>query len=75
MVNISRKTYERNGVKTIVDSDGILTLNEKHTKKLDHKNLRMITVKYFSDQRKRRYKWVDEPKKIQQNFYTQRISN
>ena len=28
MVNTSRKTYERNGVKTIVDSDGILTLKK-----------------------------------------------
>ena len=70
MVIISRKTYERNGVETIVDSDGILRLNEKHTGKLDHKNLWMIAVKYFSDHRKRRYEWVDEPKKIQQNFYT-----
>ena len=32
MVNISRKTYERNGVETIVDSDGILRLNEKQRK-------------------------------------------
>ena len=31
MVYISRKTYERNGIETIVDNDGILWLNEKHT--------------------------------------------
>ena len=68
MVNISRKTYERNGVETIVDSDGILRLNEKHREKLDHKNLRMTAVKYFSDHRKRRYEWLDEPKKIEQNL-------
>ena len=30
MVNISRKTNERNGIETIVDNDGILWLNEKH---------------------------------------------
>ena len=37
MVDISRKTYERNGVETI-DSDGILWLNKKHIEKgLDHK--------------------------------------
>ena len=30
MVDISRKTYERNGIETIVDNDGILWLNEKH---------------------------------------------
>ena len=41
MVNISRKAYERSGVKTIVDHDGILCLNEKHMQEgLDHKNLR-----------------------------------
>ena len=30
MVDISRETYERNGIETIVDNDGILWLNEKH---------------------------------------------
>ena len=30
MIDISRKTYERSGVETIVDNDGILRLNEKH---------------------------------------------
>ena len=30
MVDISRKTYERNGIETIVDNDRILWLNEKH---------------------------------------------
>ena len=31
MVDISRKTKERNGVGTIADNDGILWLSEKHT--------------------------------------------
>ena len=31
MVCISRKTYKRNDIETIVDKDGILRLNEKHT--------------------------------------------
>ena len=40
MVNISREKYERNGIETIVDNDGILWLNEKHIEEgLDHKNL------------------------------------
>ena len=30
MVDINRKTYERNGIETIVDNDGISWLNEKH---------------------------------------------
>ena len=29
MVDISRKTYEENGIETIVDNDGILWFNEK----------------------------------------------
>ena len=29
MVDVSRKTYERNGIKAIVDNDGILWLTEK----------------------------------------------
>ena len=39
MVDISRKTYGKNGIETIADNDGILWLNEKHIEKgLDHKN-------------------------------------
>ena len=48
MVDISKKTYERNAVETIGDSDGILSLNEKHIEEgLDHKNVQKITVKYL----------------------------
>ena len=39
MVDISRKTYATNGVKTTVNSDGILWLNEKYVEEgLNHKN-------------------------------------
>ena len=59
MVDISWKTYEVNGVYTVVDSDRILCLNEKHIKEgLDHKNLRVITVKYPSSYRKQRCELV-----------------
>ena len=30
MVDISREMYERNGIETIVDNDGILWLNKKY---------------------------------------------
>ena len=41
MVDINRKTYERNSIETIVDSDRILWLNEKHIQeRLDYKHLR-----------------------------------
>ena len=56
MVDISRKTYERNSIETIVDNDQILWLNEKHIQKgLDHKNLRKITTKHHLGHRKHRY--------------------
>ena len=64
MVDISRKRYGRNGVKTIVDSDGILSLNEKKIEEgFDHKKLRLTTAKYLSDHGKHRYELVDEPNK------------
>ena len=63
MVDISRKTYERNGIETIGNNEGILWLNEKHIEEgLDHKNLREITTKYHSDHRKHRYELVEEPR-------------
>ena len=38
MIYISREAYKRNGVETIVDSNGILRLNERHiVDGLDHK--------------------------------------
>ena len=61
MVNISRKTYERNGIDKIIDNDGILWLNEKHIEEaLDHKNLWEITTKYNSNDRKHRYELKEE---------------
>ena len=38
MVDISRRTYERTGIETVVDKDVILRLNEKPiVEGLDHK--------------------------------------
>ena len=57
MADITRKTQGKNGIKTIVDNDGILRLNEKHIEEgLDHKNLQEISIIYHSNQRKNRYK-------------------
>ena len=45
---ISRERYERDRVEIIVDSDGILWLNEKHIEeKLDQKQLWMTTENIF----------------------------
>ena len=61
---ISREAYEKNGVETIVNKDGILWVNEKHVEEgLDHKNLRATTLKHLSNHRKHRYELVNEPKK------------
>ena len=55
MVCTCKKTYERNGIETIVDNDEILWLYEKHIARgLDHKNLQEIIIKYYSDRRKHR---------------------
>ena len=56
MVDISRETYEKKIVESIIDNDGILWFNEEHIEEeLDHKSLRAITLKYFSNHRKHRY--------------------
>ena len=34
IVDITRKTYERNGIETIVDNDGILWLNGKYRRRI-----------------------------------------
>ena len=67
MVDISRKTYERNGIETIVDNDGILWLNGKHIEEeLDHKNVQETTIKYLSDHRKQRHKTSRRTKETSQ---------
>ena len=68
MIDISRKTYERNGIETIIDNDGILWSNEKHLEEgLDHKDLQEITTKYHSDHRKYNYE-LDNKSKNQCNI-------
>ena len=68
---IFKETFEKNGVKVIVDNNGMLWLNEKHIEKgLGHANLQVITKKYNSDCRKHRYQLVDDPKKTRkQKFF------
>ena len=68
MVDISRKTYEKNGAETIVDRDGILWLNEKQIEEeLDHKTLGEIAVKDNSDHTKHRYKLKNKTKQKTNN--------
>ena len=64
MVDISRKTYERNGVETTVDNYELLWLNEKHKEEgLDHEKLWVTTVNNLLDHKKHRYELLNEPVK------------
>ena len=47
MVNITKETYENNGIEVKIDKFDTLWLNEKHVQQqLRHKNLRKVTNKY-----------------------------
>ena len=55
--------YEKSSIETILDKDDMLGLNEKHiTEGLDHKNLLIISKKYFSNFTKHRHEPADRPK-------------
>ena len=47
MANITKETYEANGIKVMADEFGKLWLNERHIQKqLGRKNLPALTNKY-----------------------------
>ena len=55
MANITRETYEANGIEVITDKLGKLWLNERHVQKqLGHKNLLALTKKYDKEYKKQR---------------------
>ena len=55
MVNITKETYENNGIKVITDKIGELLLNERHVQKqLGLKNLPALTKKYDKEYKKQR---------------------
>ena len=56
IVDICRKTYERNGIEKIVGTGAILWLNEKHiVEGSDHKNMWEITITYHSNRKTDKY--------------------
>ena len=64
MVNITKETYENNGIEAIGDNMGNLWLNEKHIEEeLGHKNVLAVTNKYDPVYKKHRYKLVTDPEK------------
>ena len=61
MVDIIKKTYENSDIEVMVDSTGMLWLNEKHIgEKLGHKSLPVITNKCDSVYKKHRYELKDK---------------
>ena len=55
MANITRETYEANGIEVIADKLGKLWLNERHVeKKLGYKNLHALTNQYPKKYKKQR---------------------
>ena len=60
MVNITKKTYENNGIEVITDKFGELWLNERHVQQqFGHKNLPALTNKYSKEYKKCRYELID----------------
>ena len=52
----NKRSVDKYGLETIVDSNGILWLNERHIEdRLNNKYLCMTTGKYLSDHKKYRY--------------------
>ena len=63
MVNITKETYENNGIEVITDELGELWLNERHVQQqLGHKNLPSLTNKYDEKYKKCRSE-LNESKK------------
>ena len=62
MVNITKETYENNGIEVITDKFGKLWLNERHIQQqLGLKNLPALTNKYDEEYKKCRYELIDDP--------------
>ena len=63
MVNITKETYQNNGIEVIIDKFDILWLDEKHVEQqLEHKHLPAVTNKYHKKYKKCRYEIMDEQK-------------
>ena len=62
MVNITKETYENNGIEVITDKFSKLWLNERHIQQqLGLKNLPALTNKYDEEYKKCRYELIDDP--------------
>ena len=62
MVNITKETYENNGVEVITDKFGKLWLNGRHVQQqLGLKNVPALTNKYDEEYKKCRYELINNP--------------
>ena len=69
MVNITKETYEANGIEVITDKDGRLWLNERHIQtQLGLKNLPTLTNKYDKEYKKQRSKLNESTKQSHRRF-------
>ena len=69
MANITRETYEANGIEVITDEFGKLWLNERHVQEqLGHKNLPALTNKYDEEYKKCRYELNESKKQSHRRF-------
>ena len=69
MANITRETYEANGVEVITDKFGKLWLNERHIQKqLGLKNLPALTNKYDKEYKKNRSELNESTKQSHRRF-------
>ena len=69
MANITRETYEANGIEVIADKLGKLWLNERHVeKKLGHKNLPALTNQYPKEYKKQRSEFNESTNQANRRF-------
>ena len=69
MVNITKETYENNGIEVITDKLGELWLNERHVQEqLGLKNLPALTNKYDEKYKKCRYELNESTKQPHRRF-------
>ena len=69
MVNITKETYEDNGIEVITDKFGKLWLNERHVQEqLGHKNLPALTNKYDEEYKKCRFELNESTKQSCRRF-------
>ena len=62
VVNITKETYENNGIEVIINKFGEWWLNKRHVQQqLGHKNLPALTNKYDEKYKKCRYELIDDP--------------